>query len=79
MRTTINLDPDVLAAVDRLSQREGLGRSEAVNALLRHGVLAAERAAPQPAPGFGTFAGGAPAMDLDNIGEVIEAMERDPR
>ncbi len=39
MRTTINLDPDVEAAVERLRRDEGLGVSEAVNALARRGTL----------------------------------------
>ena len=38
MRTTVNLDPDVEAAVERLRRAEGLGLSEAVNALARRGA-----------------------------------------
>jgi hypothetical protein len=38
MRTTVNLDDDVAAAVERLRREEGLGLSEAVNALARRGV-----------------------------------------
>ncbi len=37
MRTTVNLDADVLARVQEL-QREGLGLSEAINSLARRGM-----------------------------------------
>ena len=38
MRTTISLDKDVEAAVDRLRREEGLGLSAAVNRLVRQGL-----------------------------------------
>jgi Arc/MetJ family transcription regulator len=40
MRTTITLDADVAAAVQRLRRRQGLGLSEAVNELIRAGLRA---------------------------------------
>jgi len=43
MRTTVNLDDDVAAAVERLRREEGLGLSEAVNALARRGARPADR------------------------------------
>lgn len=39
MRTTVELDPDTAKAVERL-RREGKGVSEAVNHLIRRGLLA---------------------------------------
>ena len=39
MRTTIDLDDDVAAAVRRLRREEGLGLSEAVNRLARRGLV----------------------------------------
>lgn len=39
MRTTITLDPDVAAAVDRLRRESQLGVSAALNALARRGLL----------------------------------------
>lgn len=42
MRTTLTLDPDVVAAVERLRRDEDLGLSEAVNRLVRRGILSAE-------------------------------------
>lgn len=38
MRTTFTLDDDVAAEVDRLRREEGIGLSEAVNRLIRHGL-----------------------------------------
>lgn len=39
MRTTVVLEPDVQAAVDRLRKDEGLGVSEALNRLARAGLV----------------------------------------
>ncbi|HUY23771.1 MAG TPA: hypothetical protein VMV09_00500 [Candidatus Saccharimonadales bacterium] len=44
MRTTVNLDPDVAAAVAELRRRHALGVSQAVNQLARQGLRV------QPAP-----------------------------
>lgn len=38
MRTTIALDQDIVAAVQALRQTQGMGLSEAVNALARRGL-----------------------------------------
>ncbi len=43
MRTTISLDDDVAAAVDRLIREQSLGRSEAVNQLIRAGLHVARK------------------------------------
>ncbi len=39
MRTTVNLDADIQAEVARLQREQGLGLSEAVNALARRGTV----------------------------------------
>lgn len=39
MRTTFTLDDDVAAAVEKLRREEGIGISEAVNRLIRSGML----------------------------------------
>jgi hypothetical protein len=39
MRTTIDLDPDVAAAVEDLRRESGLGISRAVNQLVRQGLI----------------------------------------
>ena len=38
MRTTLTLDDDVAAEVDRLRREEGIGISAAVNRLIRNGL-----------------------------------------
>lgn len=38
MRTTLSLDDDVVAALQRLREERGLGLSEAVNELVRAGL-----------------------------------------
>jgi len=40
MRTTLNLDDDVAAEVERMRRDDGLGLSEAVNLLARRGLNA---------------------------------------
>ena len=39
MRTTFTLDDDVAAEVERLRRAEGIGISEAVNRLIRQGLV----------------------------------------
>ena len=75
MRTTIALDPDVEAEVERMRRQEGLGLSEAVNALARRGLVPTTREAPfefTPPPLRGL-------IDLTNISEVLEMIEDDNR
>jgi len=43
MRTTLSLDDDVAAAVQRLREKRNLGLSEAVNELVRAGLAAPPR------------------------------------
>ena len=72
MRTTIALDPDIEAEVERLRRQEGLGLSEAVNTLARRGLVPVHHEAP--------FVFDPPLralIDLTNISEVIEMIEGD--
>lgn len=43
MRTTLKLDDDVVAELERLRRDEGLGLSEAVNVLIRRGLAQPRR------------------------------------
>jgi hypothetical protein len=74
VRTTVSLDDDVAAAVERLRREEGLGLSEALNALARRGMVA-----PSRPKGFTqrSYALGL-KVDISNIGEVLDALD-DPR
>jgi metal-responsive CopG/Arc/MetJ family transcriptional regulator len=71
MRTTINLDDDVAAAVDRLRREQRLGMSEAVNQLARRGLANARRRkrfVPRSAK-LGLL------IDVNDIGEALEILE----
>lgn len=71
MRTTIEFDDDTAAAVDALRRAEGLGVSEAVNTLIRRGVLPrADRPRfVQRAHDLGV------RIDVSNIADALEALE----
>jgi hypothetical protein len=43
MRTTLTLDPDVAAALERVRQATGLGLKEAVNEAMRRGLVQLEK------------------------------------
>ena len=68
MRTTLRLDDDVAAEVERLRRRDGVGRSEAVNRLIRDGPSRprATRRDVHEAREIGR------RMDVSNIAEVLE-------
>ncbi len=70
MRTTINLDTDVLASVQQL-QREGLGLSEAVNALARRGILSRRVDFVFTPITFDMEV----TLDVSNIGQALELLD----
>ena len=39
MRTTVEFDPDIAKAVERLRRERGIGVSQAVNELIRRGLI----------------------------------------
>jgi Arc/MetJ family transcription regulator len=71
MRTTVNLDDDVAAAVERLRRTRHLGLSEAVNELARAGLRS-----PVPETGFRqrTVSLGV-GVDVRDIGDALEIAE----
>lgn len=71
MRTTITLEADVAAAVDRLRRDRGMGLSEAVNQLARAGL-----AAPRPRGRFRQRTADLGAMlDVANVADVLDVIE----
>jgi hypothetical protein len=74
MRTTVTLDPDVAAAVAHLQAERHVGVSKAVNDLARRGLAGATEPRPFTQE---TSAMGAPALPLDDIATVVEALEGD--
>lgn len=71
MRTTVDLEPDVLAAIEALQQERHLGRSEAVNELVRAGATASRPRDPfvQRTTPIGV------RVDVSNVAEALEALE----
>lgn len=70
MRTTIELDPDTAKAVERL-RRKGKGASEAVNELIRRGMLA--EAATKPFVPRTRKLG--VSIDVSNVAEALDFLE----
>jgi hypothetical protein len=71
MRVTIEFDDDTAAAVDQLRQDEGLGLSEAVNELIRRGLLL--RAEPVPYKQRTERLG--IRIDVSNVAEALETLD----
>jgi Arc/MetJ family transcription regulator len=71
MRTTVNLDDDVVAAVQRLRRERSLGLSEAVNELIRGGLHARRprRTFRQRSQALGLL------VDVSNVAEVLEQLD----
>ena len=71
MRTTLTLQEDVAAAVDRLRRSEGIGVSEAVNRLVREGL-----AKPKTLPLYehNSYDMGQ-KLDVTNVGDVIGLLD----
>ena len=73
MRTTISLDDDTAAAVERL-RRKGVGLSQAVNELIRDGLRRKPAASPfrQRSAPLGI------RVDVSNISEALEQLDSPP-
>ena len=71
MRTTVNLDEDVVAALDRLRRERSLGLSQAVNELIRDSlrVKAPRRIFQQRSQDIGL------SIDVSNVAEALEQLD----
>ncbi len=71
MRTTVNLDDDVAAAIEQVRARRRLGLSEAVNELLRAGLSSRPRRARyrQRTSELGLL------VDVTNVAEALEVLD----
>lgn len=67
MRTTLTLEDDVAAAVERLRSCEGIGVSEAVNRLVRDGLARPAQSKPYVHKSYDMGL----KVDVANIGEVL--------
>ena len=71
MRTTVTLAEDVAAAVEELRRSEGVGVSEAVNRLARHGLA---KPASSSRYEHTTYEMGQ-RVDVTNIGDVLSLLD----
>lgn len=71
MRTTVEFDDDTAAAVEQVRRESGLGVSEAVNELIRRGMLPRPPSAPfrQRTSALGI------RIDVSNVAEALEILE----
>lgn len=71
MRTTVDFDDDTASAVDRLRREAGMGLSEAVNELIRRGLLPRDDAPRfrQETRSLGI------KIDVSNVAEALEVLE----
>jgi hypothetical protein len=74
MRTTVNLDDEVAAEVERLRREEGLGLSQAVNTLALAGARARrQRSSTRP---FRTrTAAVGIRVNVDNVADVLDLLD----
>lgn len=71
MRTTVSLDDDVSAHLERLRREEGLGLSEAINQLVRRGLSQGSRRQPyRPrAANLGL------KVDVSDVAQVLDLLD----
>lgn len=72
MRTTVRLDPDVVAAAERLCKERHIGLGEAVNELARAGFASRPEAIPfrQRTASVGV------RIDVTDVGEALELLDQ---
>lgn len=73
MRTTVTLDDDVAAAVETVRRESGAGVSDAVNRLIRAGLARKSPGKPYRHRSHDLGL----KVDVANIGEVLELLDRD--
>lgn len=79
MRTTLTIDDDVAAALDRLRKARDKGLKEVVNDVLRQGLkeMAAPKKTSEPFRTQSVRLGRARLSNVDNIAEVLAVAEGD--
>jgi len=71
MRTTVEFDADTAAAVEEMSRNDGIGVSQAVNELIRRGML--PRPAVQPFEQHRRALG--LKLDVSNVAQALEDLD----
>ena len=76
MRTTLSLDDDVAAQLERLRRKHEMSLKELVNDALRRGLREMNaRSRPREPFNMKTFDMGGPRVDIDNIAEALAYAE----
>ena len=75
MRTTLSLDDDVAALLNREIRQSGTSFKQAVNHYLRLGLSAARQTKRKPFVVTPRPLGLPPGLSYDNVEELIEALE----
>jgi hypothetical protein len=71
MRTTVEFDDDTARAIDALRREQGLGVSEAVNELIRRGLLHQ----PAPPPFRQRTAPLGLTVDVSSVADALEVLD----
>jgi hypothetical protein len=77
MRTTLTIDPDIAAQLDRLRKDGGMSLKNIVNTALRAGLkqLATAKSAERKQPFTTPVYLGQPLVNLDCIGEILAELD----
>lgn len=75
MRTTLNLDDDVAAALSDVARTRGSSVSRAANDLLRAGLLASEVPPQLPSYEPTVFDSGRVLVDVTDVSEVLALLD----
>jgi len=77
MRTTVNLDDDVAAAIKKRRRTRGIGLSEAVNELARAGMTSQHLATTRERVQLDTRAMNL-RVDVSNVADALDIAEQTP-
>lgn len=75
MRTTVEFEEDTAKALDQLRDKTGMGVSEAVNHLVRRGLLSPEKGSPGASPFVQRTHRLGLRIDVSNVADAIDALE----
>ena len=75
MRTTLNLDDDVVAHVSSMSRQRGTSMSRVANELLRAGLRASSERPPLTPYVPPTFDTGKPYIDVTDVASAMEILD----
>jgi len=76
MRTTLNIDEDVATRLSGLARQTGRSLSRVSNEVLRKGLLAMRELPSLPPYDPPVFDSGRPLVDVTEISEAIETLDR---